>query len=308
MTTLSLVSTTDHLRFLEAALHDAIPGVRCLYWGDPGWEQSEIAVCWNPPHGELAKMPRLRLLHSSGAGVDNILADHQLPDAPICRIVDDSVTEGMLEFVIWSTLYFHRRFDLAMTNAREARWFRPVQARTELCGVGVLGLGQLGGQVAQRLAAMSFQVAGWSRTPKQIDKVQSYAGRDALDDFLQRTQILINLLPLTTDTVAILDRHRLAQLPQGAALIQCGRGQHLVVPDLVDLLRSGHLRGAVLDVFDQEPVGPDNPLWHEPGVLITPHMAALAKPATIAQQIAENVRRLRAGEALRHQIDRTRGY
>lgn len=308
MTTLSLVSTTDHLRFLEAALHDAIPGVRCLYWGDPGWEQSEIAVCWNPPHGELAKMPRLRLLHSSGAGVDNILADHQLPDAPICRIVDDSVTEGMLEFVIWSTLYFHRRFDLAMTNAREARWFRPVQARTERCGVGVLGLGQLGGQVAQRLAAMSFQVAGWSRTPKQIDKVQSYAGRDALDDFLQRTQILINLLPLTTDTVAILDRHRLAQLPQGAALIQCGRGQHLVVPDLVDLLRSGHLRGAVLDVFDQEPVGPDNPLWHEPGVLITPHMAALAKPATIAQQIAENVRRLRAGEALRHQIDRTRGY
>lgn len=308
MTTLSLVSKTDHLRFLEAAIHEAMPGLRCLYWGEPGWEQAEVAVCWNPPHGALARMPRLRLVHSSGAGVDNILADRALPDVPLCRIVDDSVTEGMLEFVVWATLYFHRRFDLAVAQARQGHWFRPVQPRTARCGVGVLGMGQLGAQVARRLADMQFQVAGWSRTPKQVDKVQSFAGREALGGFLQRTQILVNLLPLTPDTEAILDRHHLAQLPQGAALVQCGRGQHLVVPDLVALLRSGHLRGAVLDVFDQEPLGPDDALWHEPGVLVTPHMAALAKPATIAQQIAENMRRLQAGEALRHQVDRVRGY
>jgi len=138
--------------------------------------------------------------------------------------------------------------------------------------------------------------------------VRTFSGTEALDDFLSETDILVSLLPLTPSTVGLLDAARLGRLPKGAALILCSRGEHLVTEDMVALIRSGHLRGAVLDVFEQEPLPADHPLWREPGVLITPHMAAIASWEVIAQQVAENVRRLRRGEALLNVVDRARGY
>jgi glyoxylate/hydroxypyruvate reductase A len=296
------------LTFLAEHLQRALPDAVLTHWPEAGALDAEVAVCWKPPPGVLATMPDLRLVHSIAAGVDNILSDASLPPLPVCRIVDPMLAAAMAEYVLWGTLYFHRDFDRVVANARAGHWHRYDQAEAADKRVGILGLGAIGINAARLLASMGYTVSGWSRSPKLIDGVEVFAGDGALDRFLSGVDILVCLLPLTPTTAGILNAARFACLPNDAALILCSRGEHLVVDDLIASLRSGHLRGAVLDVFDQEPLAPDHPLWTEPGVLVTPHMAGLAKPRVIAGQIAENVRRLKAGNNLLNRVDPSQGY
>lgn len=293
---------------MKAPLARELPGVTFAPWPGPAAEAAELAVCWKPEAGALAAMPKLKLIHSIAAGVDNILSDPTVPDVPLCRIVDPGITSAMTEFVLWGTLYFHRDFDRVVSNARDGLWRRYDQRAAGDRRVGILGLGALGTDAALRLVDLGFSVSAWSRSPKLLAGVKTFSGADALDDFLSETDILVSLLPLTPSTVGLLDAARLRRLPKGAALILCSRGEHLVTEDMVALIRSGHLRGAVLDVFEQEPLPADHSLWREPGVLITPHMAAIASWEVIAQQVAENARRLLRNEALLNVVDRARGY
>ncbi|MFT4119911.1 2-hydroxyacid dehydrogenase [Bradyrhizobium sp.] len=308
MTSIAIVSRQDISGFLLAHLQRSLPDARISTWPDPGANDAEIAVCWQPLPGVLAAMPNLKLIHSIAAGVDNILSDPDLPDCPVCRIQDDRLAMAMAEYVVWSVLYFHRHFDRAIAHASEGAWMRYDQKAAGDVRVGILGLGTLGLAAANRLVPFGYRVSGWSRTAKSVEGVTVYAGDTALPDFLAATDVLVCMLPLTDATRGILDVARLGLLPEGAALVLCSRGEHLVPDDLVALVRSGHLRGAILDVFAQEPLPPDHPLWREPGILITPHMAGLAKPRVIAEQIAENVRRFEAGEELLNRVDVARGY
>ncbi|QCI66775.1 2-hydroxyacid dehydrogenase [Phreatobacter stygius] len=308
MTSIALISERGVLSFLSAQLETALPGATFRHWPETGAAEAEIAICWAPPKGALASMPNLRLIHSIGAGVDNILSDPNLPDLPVCRVVDPKLAAAMAEFILWGTLYFHRRFDEVTANAQAGRWQRLEQTAAGDKRVGILGLGAMGEQAARLLRRVGYRVSGWSRSPRQLEGITVHAGEAALDRFLGKTDILVCLLPLTPATARILDAERLGRLPRGAGLILVSRGEHLVVDDLVGLIRSGHLRGAILDVFDEEPLPPDHPLWREPGVLVTPHMAGLAKPRAIAEQIAENIRRLQAGEPLVNRVDPARGY
>jgi glyoxylate/hydroxypyruvate reductase A len=171
-----------------------------------------------------------------------------------------------------------------------------------------MGLGELGGHIASVLPRLGYTVLGWSRSPRRIEGVETFHGEDGLTPFLARTDALVCLLPLTASTRGILSRRVFEALPRGASLIHVGRGAHLVEPDLRDALASGQLRGAVLDVFAQEPLPADNPLWSTPGVLVTPHMASMADWRVVAAQIAANVERLRRGEPLAHEVDLARGY
>jgi glyoxylate/hydroxypyruvate reductase A len=171
-----------------------------------------------------------------------------------------------------------------------------------------MGLGELGARAAQLLVAQGFPVLGWSRTAKAIAGVTSYAGRSELHAFLHRSAILVCLLPLTAETRGILDAETFASLPHGACVINVARGAHLVEADLLAALDSGHLAGATLDVFRTEPLPPDDPLWRHPKVLVTPHVASYSLPATAADGVVDNIRRARAGQPLRHQVDRARGY
>jgi glyoxylate/hydroxypyruvate reductase A len=171
-----------------------------------------------------------------------------------------------------------------------------------------MGLGELGAAAARLLAAHGFQVLGWSRSPKAIAGVVSYAGRSELHTFLHRTEILVCLLPLTADTEGILDAATFAELPRGAFLINVARGRHLIESDLVAALDSGHLGGATLDVFREEPLPATSPLWGNPKVLVTPHVASYSVPATAADGVAANIRRVLAGEPPLHQVDRAQGY
>lgn len=276
--------------------------------GDAGAQDAEVAVCWSPSPGALTAYPRLRLIHAIAAGVDNILCDPHLPDLPLCRVVAPDLTVAMTEFVTWGVLYYHRDLDRAAVNQRNKFWQRTAPAPASSCRVGIMGVGQLGAHVATELLRMGYSVRGWSRQEKTVHGMQSFHGESQFADFLGGTDILVCLLPLTTQTQGILNRVTLSALPPGAALIHVGRGGHLVSAEVKDLLDSGHLRGAILDVFEKEPLPVESPFWGMPNVIVTPHIAAAASYDSVLDQIEENVRRLQRGEPLLNRVDRSIGY
>ncbi len=171
-----------------------------------------------------------------------------------------------------------------------------------------MGLGVLGGDAARALIPFGFDLAGWSRGPKEFPGVTSFHGPEGLIPFLQRSDILVCLLPLTAETKGILNAGTLAALPRGAALISAGRGPQVVEADLSAALATGQIGGASLDVFDTEPLPPESPFWGHPRVLVTPHVASMTIAESACQAVIENIRRHRAGQPLRHEVDLAQGY
>lgn len=308
MTRVALLSRSANLAYFQPLLQARDDGLDVAVWPDPACLQAEVAVCWNPPAGVYADMPRLRLIHSIAAGVDNLLARQDTRGLPVCRVVDPQLAQGMLQYVLWSVLHFHRKLDQALANQARAHWQRGVQVAAGDFRVGVMGLGELGGAIAAFLPSLGYDVHGWSRSPREIAGITVHAGQAAFDGFLAHCDVLICLLPLTDATRGILNARTFAALPQGAAVVNCGRGEHLVPADLIAALQSGHLRGAVLDVFAHEPLPPDDPLWRTPGVVVTPHMATMPTAATVAEQVVANIHRLRHGATLANTVDTSRGY
>jgi len=291
-------------------LRDAIPGLDFRVWpdvGDPGG--IEAAIVWKAPQGELRKYPNLKLIINLGAGVDSIFQDRSLPAGiPIVRIADPHMSRMMAQFVLAAVLRHYRDFVSFARAQKERRWhyIHPREAPT--CSVGVMGLGNLGAMAASELARQGFKVAGWARSPKRIDGVESFHGESGLAPFLARTEILAVMLPLTPQTEGILDASALALLPRGAKLINVGRGRLVDEQALIAAIRSGHIAEATLDVFHTEPLPANSPLWEFDQVLVTPHLASVAIPRTAARQVAENLRRLKAGEPLINVVDPQRGY
>lgn len=269
----------------------------------------EFAIAWNHPPGEFKKFRNLKCIASFGAGVDSILRDPDLPrDVAITRVVEYSMPQFMSEYVILSVLNYCRQFDIYKNDKSKKRWQPRIPLLARDIQIGVMGLGQLGGDVATKLVQLGFTVAGWSRTPKTIPGVLCYAGNDVLEDFLSQTNILICLLPLTAATEGILNRHIFDKLPTGAYLINVARGRHLEETDLLDALESGHLSGACLDVFKVEPLPEDHPFWNNPNIIITPHISSLTDPKAVMPHILENYHRMKSGDPLLHVVDVKRGY
>jgi glyoxylate/hydroxypyruvate reductase len=269
----------------------------------------EVALAWKPPPGVLARFARLKLICSLGMGVDHLLQDPQLPHSvPIARLVDRNMAEQMSEYALYCVLHFHRRFDVYERFQHSRRWEELPLPHTAARRVGVMGLGVIGEDCARKLAALGFQVSGWSRTPKQIDSVQCFHGRDQLVEFLRGAEIVLLALPLTPDTDGILDAHTLGLLPRGCYIINIARGSLIIEADLLQALDAGHVAGAFLDVVEREPLSSESPLWTHPYVRLTPHIAGLTNPQTAIEPIAENIRRLRSGRPLLDLVDLDRGY
>ncbi|WP_392890582.1 2-hydroxyacid dehydrogenase [Pseudomonas migulae] len=296
------------LKQLQAAFARSAPQLTAVLADDPRAKNAQVAACWFPLPGSLAALPNLQVIHSVAAGIDHLDHDPSCPDLPVCRVVDPGHRQGMTEYVRWAVIHFHRGFDQVLLQHREQRWERPLQRAAGQFKVGVMGLGSLGSAIAQDLATAGYDVRGWARSSKQISGVQTFAGGQDLKPFLEGVELLINLLPLTSETRGILGQATFDQLANGAALVNCGRGGHLDIDDLEHALQRGKLRGALLDVFEQEPLPADHRLWTMPGVTITPHMASAASHDCIAEQVAENFRRLNAGEPLINNADRLLGY
>jgi glyoxylate/hydroxypyruvate reductase A len=292
------------------ALGQAMPDLEVRLWpdlGDPA--EIEAALVWNPPAGWLKTLPKLGAILSLGAGVDHILRDPALPPGvPIVRLVDPAMAEAMTEWIVLQVLRLHRQDLTYLAQQRERVWREHPQPAARERRVGILGLGTLGRSAGLALRALGFDVSGWSRSRKAVPGIRSFAGQAELASFLGQSDILVALLPLTDDTDNILDAARLQQLPQGAALVNAGRGRHIVDDDLLAALDRGHLSAAVLDVFRQEPLPVEHRYWSHPKVVMTPHAAAATDPRTAAQVVAETLRRLRSGEPLLNQVDVGSGY
>jgi glyoxylate/hydroxypyruvate reductase A len=225
------------------------------------------------------------------------------------RFVDRSLSREMAQYVVMHTLMFHRRqrvFD-ALQGLAKWRQMIPPRATTDT-RIGILGLGEIGTMAAERLRDLDFKVAGWSRSKKHVDGIESFAGTDAMRAFLARTDILICLLPLTPETRGILNKDTFAALPDGAFVINVARGGHLIEGDLLAAIDSGHLAGAVLDVFQTEPLPVESPLWTHPKITVTPHVAAISEPRAMARIVADGIERAESGKPLENVVDLTRGY
>jgi glyoxylate/hydroxypyruvate reductase A len=223
-------------------------------------------------------------------------------------VVDDHQKQGMLEYVLWGALTVQRNFDKISANQSESKWQGFRQRPASDVRVSVLGLGELGQFVARGLAQFGYTVSGWSRSPKNLDGIRCYHGPEGLTELLKETELLVNLLPLSPATKGILNKDLFNKMPEGGYIINVGRGGHLISGDLIDAIDSGHLRGALLDVFDQEPLPATDPLWTTKGVIITPHLASDASLPTIIEQVADNVLSFVSKGELNNQIDLVRGY
>lgn len=287
------------------------PSVTVRVWPDAGdLATIDAALVWKPQHGLLAELPRLKLILSLGMGVDHIFADPLLPKhVPVARLVDPDLINRMSAYCALAVLRYHRNADAYDAFQRARTWKAlPGEPAAADRRVGILGLGEIGRDLASKLAPFGFRLAGWSRSPRQVPGVESFHGRDGFKPFLARSEVVVCLLPLTPETDGILNAEAFAALPKGAVVINAARGGHVVDADLIAALDSGHLAAAQLDVFRQEPLPADHPFWMHPKIRITPHNAGITNPDTAAAQIVENLRRLRAGEALMNVVDPARGY
>ncbi len=271
------------------------------------------ALTWRHPPGSLKGLPNLRAIFSLGAGVDHVFADPQLPGAPVMRVVDPDLTARMSEWVVMQVLLHHRQFRRYDRQQRERIWREDeAQPAARDVRVGLLGLGVLGLDAADKLKTLGFDVAGWGRTPKAVAGLATFHGAGGLDALLARTDILVCLLPLTPQTKGLLNAELFSKLPRigriGPTLINAGRGGSQVEADILAALGAGVLKGASLDVFETEPLPASSPLWGRDDVFISPHNAAISEPSAVARHVADAILALERGEPLRNLVDRARGY
>lgn len=277
-------------------------------------EDIEYTAAWLPPPNLVKSLPNLKVIFSLGAGVDAILKDPTLPeDIPIVRVNEPDLTARMTEYIVLHVLLHHRQQRRIDENQKRKVWDSfPTHAASDIA-VGIMGLGVMGRDSAERLRDLGFKVAGWSRTRKAIDGVDCYAGAAEFDSFLRRTDILVSLLPATPETDGIINRQTIHKLsrkgPFGAAIvINAGRGRQQVEADILAALEAGELHAATLDVFETEPLSPESPLWSHLKVTVTPHCAADSDPEVICAYVARQIDRHKAGQPLDNLVDRARGY
>jgi glyoxylate/hydroxypyruvate reductase A len=279
-------------------------------WPDDGMPaQMDYLLMWRMPQELSPLLANVKLCLTTSAGVDSVrpmLVEH--PDIPLVRLVDAGMGNQMVEYAFYVAIHYYRGFDHYRRQQPAGLWHRMLPRARADFHIGILGLGALGGRVADALVAFGFKVSAWSRTPKRRDGVRCHAGPDALPAFLGALDLVIVLIPLTDETHGLLSADRLGHLPPHAAVVNLARGQLLDQAALLEMLDAGRLRGATLDVFDQEPLPADHPLWTHPAVIATPHIAAISLPAPSAEQIGANVKRFRADEPLVGLVEWTRGY
>ncbi|PTV95524.1 glyoxylate/hydroxypyruvate reductase A [Rhodobacter aestuarii] len=242
------------------------------------------------------------------AGVERVVGNATLTQ-PLCRMVDEGLERGMIEWVTGHVLRAHLDIDFFLTH-QDGLWHHqghvPPLARDR--SVVILGIGALGGACATTLAGLGFNVTGWSRTQKALPGVTCLSGPEGLRDALSKAEILITVLPNTRETTDLLNAETLALMPKGAVILNPGRGNLIDDDALLAALDAGQIAHATLDVFRVEPLPPEHPYWAHPKVTVTPHIAAETRPASAARVIAENIRRFEAGEEPLHLVERGRGY
>ena len=305
-----LASTVGPSERWSAPLAAALPDEELRVYpeiGDP--DDIEVALFAKQQPGLFPKLRNLKLIIGLQAGVESLLDDPELPaEIPIARSTQPGGDRMIAEYVLMHVLRHHRNMPYFLANQARRAWEKPpVRLASEL-RVGFMGLGVIAHPCAVLVRDLGYQTASWTRTPREMAGVENFVGPDGLEPFLNRSDIVVNVLPLTSATEDILNAETLTMLPEGGSVINIGRGQHIVDADLIAALDSGHLSHATLDVYRTEPLPSEHPFWTHPNITLMPHTARLSNPGSVAPQVAENIRRLRAGEPLIQPVNRKAGY
>jgi len=305
-----IISPDHDTRAWEDALWDENQDLEIeIYPDDTEREKTDFILAWNPPEGVFKHYPNLKVVASMGAGIRHLTKNKSLhAEVTVTKIEDDQLIEDLQYFVLTSVLNYCRNIPYYVIQQQQKNWNRISYHRPKETHVGVLGLGNIGLPVAQLLEKNNFKVSGWSNSEKEIENIDTFAGRDQLPNFLKELDVVVCLLPLTDDTEDILNKEVFNQLPEGAYFINVGRGSHLVESDLLEAIEEGTLSGAALDVFQDEPLPKDHPFWENEKITITPHTASVTQPSSVAHQILENYKNLKQGKELKHTVSRKKGY
>lgn len=303
--------TADVEQLWLAALSQNLPGETIVPFrqlDEDARQKVDIAIVANPDPADIARLPGLKWIHSVWAGVERLVSELGESRLPIVRLVDPQLSRTMAEAVLAWTYYLFRDMPAYAKFQREHVWQQLAYRRPEQVTIGLLGLGALGAASASRLKEAGFSVIGWSRSAKSLAGVETFHGEEGLDLLLSRSDILVCLLPLTSETKGLLNRDRLSKLPADASLINFARGPIVVDGDLIEALDSGAMKHAVLDVFDIEPLPADNALWDHPAITVLPHISAPTDRETAAAIVAGNILTYRSTGALPTTVDLERGY
>lgn len=297
------MATASWVNVLRKALPDAVVSS----WS-PGALPADYAVVWEPPQQFIDEQKNLQALFNIGAGVDALLQLRLPRDLKVVRLDDVGMSTQMAEYVCHAVIRYFREFNSYQTDAQLGKWsYRKPRSRSDFT-VGVMGLGALGMKVVKSLQMFEYPINGYSRTAKEIPGINCFSGQQNLSEFLSRTRVLINLMPLTVETEGILNYNTLSQLLPGSYVINVARGKHLIDNDLMSLIDNGHLAGATLDVFRTEPLPSDHRFYQHPKITVTPHISArIMREETIAQ-IVNKICNLQQGKAVTGIVDFQKGY
>ena len=302
--------SVDHdISFWQDALAPLLPGITLVTPDTPEAQEAEVMITWNPPEGMIAGLKNLKGVVSLAQGVDHVLNGKTFPDhLKFARLIDPYMSEAMAEWVMLTVLEYHR--DAMAYRAAEKRhdWIRLAPRIAGRTTVAVMGLGAIGSVVAETLTHLKFNVIGWSRSEKSIPGVTSFHGDDGFKSCLHQADILVSILPLTAATANIYNAQHFAEMKQGAAFINAGRGKQVVEDDLIAAIDSGHLSGATLDVMVTEPLPEDHGFWDHPKINVWPHVSAQTNPETSGQQVAKAITDIREGRTPDNSVNVTRGY
>ncbi len=292
------------------AITAEIPDLEIRLWPEVGDRAGiEYILANDLPDGEFGTFPNLKFVAGTAVGVERLLRDESLPaHVPILRGANRERAMTMGAWVTYHVIRHHRRFDEYRANQAAKTWEQLKYAPPETVRVGVMGLGNLGAAAARYLAGFGYTVAGWARSKKDMPGIETFAGQDELDRLLARSDILVSILPNTEGTKGLLTRERLLTLPQGAYVINSGRGTLIDEDALLELIDGGHLSGAALDVFQTEPPPPEHPFWTHPRITMTAHHSCMGRASYGAEVIVDAIRKLRAGEPVTRVVDKAEGY
>lgn len=307
---LLFITPNREMSHWKSAIKKEDPNLEVEIWPDvQDKKRVQFAVAWNQPKHLLDSFPNMKAVSSLGAGVDHLVRDESLPESvDICRIVAPSLIQQMTEYILGAVISIQRNLMHYIRQSDAGLWKAHQHSLADEIDIGIMGLGKLGKPVARQLSQLGYQVSGWSRSKKNITNIDTFAGYGELENFLNRTQILICLLPLTSETAEILDLDLFKQLKEPAWIINVARGEHLVDEDLIYALDSDILQGAWLDVFTEEPLPDKHAFWNRDNIIITPHIASITKPSEVAVQIVENYKRALSGMELNNAVNRKKEY
>jgi len=306
MSVLIICPGKDPSKWVEA-LKELEPGINLSVYPEVQEpEKIKYVISWKHPRGIFKKYPNIKVIASMGAGVDHITSDPEIPHSvDITRIIDEQLCKDMSSFVL--SLVMDKIRNISIYH--NARTWEPLLYKQENEEqIGIMGLGTLGEAVAKKLIKNDFKVCGWAKSKKHIEGVHSYQGERELFEFLNKTTVLVCLLPLTAETENILNKELFEKLPKGAYIINVARGEHLVEHDLLEMIDKMHLSGASLDVFRNEPLPQEHPFWKHPRIYVTPHIASVTDPKKVVHQIIENYKRMLGNLPLKNKIELRKGY